>query len=77
MRWEVQVEQDSKDKELEHLRVQLAGCLAAAMGGTHDPAQPGDYGWSAAYGKVLQLRVNYEELLRRYGNQVAAGRRGI
>jgi len=36
--------------EVEQLRTQLAGCLAAAMGATKDPAKQGQYGWSTSAG---------------------------
>jgi len=42
--------------ELDQLRTQLAGCLTAADGATTDPAKQGDYGWSPAYQRVLELR---------------------
>ena len=42
--------------------VQLAGCSAAALGATHDPAVPGQYGWSVAYQDVLELRKAFELL---------------
>lgn len=42
-------------EEIERLRVQLAGCLAAAEG--HEPrAVSGDYGWSPAYEAVWIVR---------------------
>lgn len=48
--------------EAEQLRVQLAGCSVAAMGGTTNPAKRGDYGWSPAYQNVLDLRIKLDEL---------------
>ena len=47
-------------KELEQAQVQLAGCLTAAEGGTSDPAKQGDYGWSLAYQKTLDLRTRLD-----------------
>ena len=46
------------EDEAEQLRVQLAGCLTAAEGGTMPEvvAVQGDYGWSPAYQKTLELR---------------------
>lgn len=54
------------EDEAEQLRVQLAACLVAAEGGTFTAmtAENGDYGWSCAYQKTLDLRRQYEELLR-------------
>lgn len=48
--------------EVEQLRVQLAGCSVAALGGTKEPAKSEDYGWSPAYQDVLDLRINYDKL---------------
>lgn len=49
------------EEEVEQLRVQLAGCSVAALGGKDD-LQPGDYGWSASYSDVVVLRKRMEEL---------------
>lgn len=49
--------------ETEQLRVQLAGCGVAALGGTDQRTQvanKGDYGWSPAYADTLALRLKYE-----------------
>ena len=48
--------------ELDRTRVQLAGCLTAAEGATQDQAEQGDYGWSLAYQKVLELRIERDHL---------------
>jgi hypothetical protein len=47
---------------LEQERVQHAGCLTAAEGHTSDPAIQGQYGWSLAYQKTLELRIAYDGL---------------
>lgn len=52
------------ERDLEEMRIQLAGCRIAAEGGITNPAKPSDYGWSPAYAAVLTLRVEYEKLLR-------------
>lgn len=44
------------------LRVQLAGCSTAALGWVENEAKREDYGWSAAYQDVLDLRDKYERL---------------
>lgn len=44
------------------LRVQLAGCAAAALGETTNPPACGQYGWSQSYQDVLDLRIKYERL---------------
>jgi hypothetical protein len=53
-----------RDNQIEQLRVQLAGCLTAAEGGTwpESTAEPGQYGYSLAYEKVLLLRRAYDKL---------------
>jgi len=50
------------EAELEQARVQLAGCLTAAEGAIREPAKQGDYGWSLAYQRVLELRAKITEL---------------
>ena len=46
--------------EVDQLRVQLAGCSVAALGGIFDPAKQSDYGWSPAYQDTLNLRLRFE-----------------
>lgn len=50
--------------EIEQLRVQLAGCGVAAMGGTTEPvvATPHSYGWSASYQSILDLRRSFDRM---------------
>lgn len=54
------------ENDLEQLRVQLAGCGVAALGGTSEPvvAKKGDYGWSPAYQDTLDLRLKYDALCK-------------
>lgn len=48
-------------EEVEQLRVQLAGCLTAAEGHFPDPPLcEGDYAWTVAYQKTLNLRRNWD-----------------
>jgi hypothetical protein len=48
-----------ESREVEQLRVQLAGCSSAAFGYGGDCKQ-GDYGWSASFGDVMKLRERAE-----------------
>ncbi|MFH1184531.1 MAG: hypothetical protein V1755_05770 [Chloroflexota bacterium] len=53
-------------EQRDRLRIQLAGCLAAAEGWSEsDPAIKGQYGWSVAYQKVLDLRMAYDATVAR------------
>jgi hypothetical protein len=51
-------------RQIEQLQTQLAGCGVAALGGTSEAqvANKGDYGWSAAYQDVLNLRMCYDQI---------------
>jgi hypothetical protein len=55
-------------ERIEQLDVQLAGVSVAALGGTKEPATPDQWGWSRAYQDTLDLRIKYEDLLKRYSN---------
>jgi len=46
---------------IERLQVQLAGCGAAAYGDISEPVKQGEYGWSASYQAVVELRKKYEQ----------------
>lgn len=61
--WEEKAEQlkANLEAEIDQLRVHLAGCSVAALGGS-PVAMQGDYGWSPAYQDVLDLRARYEAL---------------
>jgi len=49
-------------QEIEHFTVQMAGISTAVLGGTKYPAVQGQYGWSAPYQDVLDLRAKYDRL---------------
>ena len=55
---------DEERAEAEQWQVRCAGCLTAAEGHTSDPANDGDYGWTLAYQRTLELRQAYDALLR-------------
>ena len=57
-------ERDEERAEAEQWRVRCAGCLTAAEGHTSDPANDGDYGWTLAYQRTLELRQAYDALLQ-------------
>jgi hypothetical protein len=54
---------DTERERAEKAEVQLVGCLTAAEGVTAQPAQPGDYGWSLAYQRVLELWLSRDAAL--------------
>lgn len=53
----------SLNEQIEQLQVQLAGCSAAALEATREPAKRGQWGWSPAYQDVLDLRRKYDTLV--------------
>ena len=77
---------DKLKAQVEQLDVQLAGCLTAAEGMCGDnPPKQGDYGWSLAFQKTLDLRTERDrmhkefELLRRiedYENETYTDKTG-
>jgi hypothetical protein len=58
----IQRELREAQETLEQERVQHAGCLTAAEGHTSNPAVQGDYGWSLAYQRTLELRLKHDML---------------
>ena len=56
------VEAERNRQDLEQTRVQLAGCAVAALGYISEPhrARQGQYGWSASYGDVYNLRRRFD-----------------
>lgn len=62
------------EAEIERLRVQLAGCGVAALGGTSEAqvAQPYVYGWSPAYQDTLDLRRRYDQQAERVASLTAS-----
>lgn len=58
-------------RRLEQKEVQLSGCMVAAEGyifGKHLVKQ-GEYGWSASYAAVVNLRRKYEDALKQNGKK--------
>jgi hypothetical protein len=55
----LRIENRKLSDDAEQLRVQLAGCSAAALGYGGD-CKRGDYGWSASFGDVMSLRGDLE-----------------
>lgn len=54
------------EDEAEQLRVQLAGCGVAALGDVAEDrvAKRGDYGWSASYQDVVDIRRRLDKAER-------------
>lgn len=64
--------------ELDHTRVQLAGCLVAAEGNAtgENDCEKGDYGWSAAFAAVKRLRAERDilaEKVEKTFSKISAG----
>ncbi len=68
-------ELEEHQDEAEQLRVQLAGCGVAAQGHVNPDqlAVRGQYGWSPSYQDVVDLRIRYDNLLKRVA-ELEAGR---
>jgi cell division protein FtsB len=58
-------ENETMEKQIEQLRVQLAGCGVAALGGAkgENDCKIGGYGYSASFQDVKDLYAKYENLL--------------
>jgi hypothetical protein len=61
-----------RDGEIERLRVQLAGCGVAALGGTSPETicTQDQWGWSPAYQSTLELRIKHDALSKRVAELV-------
>lgn len=62
-------------EDIERLKVQLAGCGVAALGGIGPAtvATPDMWGWSASYQDVLYLRRKFEAAIRLIGDRAPFG----
>ena len=52
----------TEEQMIERLQTQLAACLVAANGDLHVSLVQGDYGWSPAYQKIMEVRHTYDSL---------------